>query len=157
MRVLLNNDHDADLFSSDLLNIGDGQKTTDFLEWINFLRQFVKIVAFSELLCIDIFTFIAENYSTSEWLCTRAMIAPKNDTVNVINSAWLTRIPGKAIFYQSIDTVLEENQMTQYSVEFLNTLELPGVSPHKPNFKYSIPATLMRNLEAPRLCTRLIV
>lgn len=87
MRVLLNNDHDADLFSSDSLNIGDGQKTTDFLAWINFLRQFGKIVAFSELLCINVFKSIAENYSASEWLCTRAMIAPTNDTVNVINSA----------------------------------------------------------------------
>lgn len=47
----------------------------------------------------------------------------KKDTVNAINIALLTRIPGKAIFYQSIDTVLEEDQMMQYPVELFNTLD----------------------------------
>lgn len=30
----------------------------------------------------------------------------------------------------SIVTVVEEDQVMQYPVEFLNTIELPGVTPH---------------------------
>ena len=41
---------------------------------------------------------------------------------------------------------------TAYTVEFLNLLEQSGVPSNKLELKVGVPALLMRNLNAPRLC-----
>jgi ATP-dependent DNA helicase PIF1 len=61
--------------------------------------------------------------------------------------------------YASVDTVTEIDQVTQYPTEFLNSLDPPGLPPHKLKVKLGCPVMLLRNLNAPKLCngTRLIV
>lgn len=51
----------------------------------------------------------------------------------------LTGIPGETTLYLSIDTVFEKDCTVQYSVEFLNTLYLPGVPPNKLDLKVGDP------------------
>lgn len=51
--------------------------------------------------------------------------------------------------FKSIDTVVDPDEAVNYPVEFLNSLDLPGMPPHN----------LLRNLNTPQLCndTRLII
>lgn len=68
-------------------------------------------------------------------------------------------IPGVAQTYISIDSALSEAGAVQFPIEFLNSIQTPGLQPHKLTLKPGSPIMLIRNLEAPRLCngTRLVV
>lgn len=94
-----------------------------------------------------------------DWLCERALLAPKNSIVAHINHTILSKISGECTTYSSVDSVIDENHSTTYPIEFLNSIELSGVPPHKLELKVGVPIILMRNLNAPKLCngTRLRV
>ena len=89
----------------------------------------------------------------------RAILAPKNVQVNAINYLIQEKLPGAVISYKSIDSALNEDDAVNYPVEFLNSLEPPGIPPHFLNLKVGSSIILLRNLNAPKLCngTRLAV
>ena len=79
--------------------------------------------------------------------------------MDAINVDLLKALPGAIRSYLSVDTVLEESQAVHYPIEFLNSLELPGIPPHNLLLKIGAPIMLLRNLDPPKLCngTRLTV
>lgn len=87
------------------------------------------------------------------------MLAATNIDVNSINRTILNRINGNAVTYKSIDTVTRDEDVVNYPVEFLNSLDLPGFPPHILQLKVGVPIILLRNIDPPRLCngTRLAV
>lgn len=89
----------------------------------------------------------------------QAILAPKNDMVHIINDQLLDEIPGEEQIYTSLDSTVDNDHAVQYPTEFLNSLQLPGMPPHKLKLKSGCPIVLLRNLDAPRLCngTRLCV
>ena len=105
------------------------------------------------------FPNIRLNFKNHTWLCERAILAPKNISVNDINSQIQNLLPGDAKCYASIDTVTDEAQSVSYPTEFLNSLEPPGLPPHNLFLKRGVPIMLLRNLNPPKLCngTRLCV
>ena len=64
-----------------------------------------------------------------DWLRERAILAPRNESANSINSDILGLIPGDSKSYKSLDTVMDENQPVHYPTEFLNSSEMSGVPP----------------------------
>ncbi|XP_054287893.1 uncharacterized protein LOC129003620 [Macrosteles quadrilineatus] len=129
MRVSLHNDCDARQFSGDLLKIGEGRMKTDQHKMISFPENFGHMVASAEELIASVFPDLQNNHYDPEWLSCRAILAPKNDDVNKINSKIMNIIHGEVKSYLSIDSITEEEQALHYPVEFLNTLELPVTMP----------------------------
>nr|XP_034194992.1 uncharacterized protein LOC117611167 [Osmia lignaria]XP_034195335.1 uncharacterized protein LOC117611500 [Osmia lignaria] len=94
-----------------------------------------------------------------DWLCERAILTPKNDKAGVINDTLLNSFDGVEMEYRSVDSVVQTDDAVHYPVEFLNTLNPPGLPAHKLLLKVRAPVMLLRNLNPPKLCngTRLRV
>jgi len=160
MRVHLQSDAAASQFAEQLLNIGDGKIIVDPISGlITIPSNFCNIVDSIETLKIKVFPNIRQCFNDHRWLCERAILAPKNDSVNAINLQIQQQLPGEDVLYKSIDTVVDTDQAVQYPTEFLNSLEPSAMPLHRLALKTCSPIMLLRNLDAPRLCngTRLCV
>ncbi|XP_075235001.1 ATP-dependent DNA helicase Pif1-like [Lycorma delicatula] len=102
---------------------------------------------------------LRHNYTNHGWLRERAILAAKNLDVDVINFKIQQSLPGNEITFKSNDTVVDPDEVVNYPVEFLNSLDLPGMPPHNLRLKIGSPIILLRNLNAPKLCngTRLVI
>ena len=63
------------------------------------------------------------------WIGERAILAPKNTTVDLINQVITTNFPGKLQVLSSADSITE-GATDNFQVEFLNTLTPNGSPPH---------------------------
>jgi len=105
------------------------------------------------------------SYSDPVYLRERAIVAPKNDTIEEINTHVLSLIPGHERIYLSSDSLVDSskdhgNLDLLYPVEFINSLQFKGIPPHKLILKIGSPIMLLRNLnQSAGLCngTRLII
>lgn len=160
MRVQLQNDPLASGFSEQLLDIGNGKiQLYEDTQFIKFPEDFCNMVATKDELINSIFPDLRYNYTNHEWLRERAILAAKNLDVDAINFKIQQSLPGNEITFKSIDTVVDPDEVVNYPVEFLNSLDLPGMPPHNLRLKIGSPIILLRNLNAPRLCngTRLVI
>jgi len=83
----------------------------------------------------------------------------KYKSIYTINITILNEIPGDTTSYQFIDTVMKQDEVVKYPIEFLNSFNLPGMKPYFLTLKFGIPIILLHNINPPRLCngTRLSV
>ena len=95
----------------------------------------------------------------------RGILAPLNDEVDMLNAKILAQFSESEKIYHSADTLNKNSetyntvQESLYSPEFLNSLNLSGLPPHKLMLKVGAPIILLRNINiANGLCngTRLI-
>ena len=158
IRALLARNEEASIFSRNLLQIGEGRAQTDSTGRVAF-HNVANVVATPEQLIECVFPNIAQCYTNSDWLCERAVLAPKNNEVAEINKKLLSRIPGPARVYKSVDKPRNTSEAVQYPVEFLNTLRISGLPPHELHLKKGSPIIALRNIQPPKVVngTRLIV
>ncbi|GBP71922.1 hypothetical protein EVAR_38255_1 [Eumeta japonica] len=106
-----------------------------------------------------VFPNITQNYKNHQWLSVRAILAAKNIAIYTINFTIQNEIPGETTTYESIDAVVNQDEVVNYPTEFLNPLDLPGMPPHVLTLKIGAPIILLRNINPLRLCngTRLSV
>ena len=150
MRAYCTGDEDAGRFSKILEDIGNGvvgQNTNGVLS----PPPSVCVKNLSELI-EAIFPNIEENYTNSNWLSERAILAPRNLEVNNLNYKLLAKVPEEERIYKSFDKVMKDNDATKYPIEFLNSLDPPGVPSHTLKLKKNVPVILLRNLNPPMLC-----
>jgi PIF1-like helicase/Helitron helicase-like domain at N-terminus len=160
MRVHLQGDTSAGVFAQRLLQIGEKQHPVDPVTGhVSIPIELGKVVTSLDQLMLSVYPNLGKNFQDLNWLCERAILAPKNDVVNIINTHVLTQLPGREKTYRSVDTTLDPDQAVQYPVEFLNTLNPSGLQPHCLTLKEGCPIILIRNLDAPKLCngTRLCI
>ena len=160
MRVRIQGDVAAGNFAQQLLTIGNGKVPVEATSGlISIPDNFCNVVESIEVLKNSVFPNIQNHFKDHEWLCERAILAPKNNSVNAINLQIQLQLPGETISYKSVDTVTDVNEAVRYPTEFLNSLEPPGMPSHNLALKIGSPIMLLRNLDAPRLCngTRLCV
>ena len=151
--VHLGGDNNAKLFSQHLLKIGDGTFQNDKDSIIQINSTFAISVLDQNNLINKVYPEISHlSNKSNEWLRERAILAPKNDIVNIINEKVLSMFEADKKNYISIYTLTNQDEAIDIPTEFLNSLNPSGLPPHKLDLKIGAPIILMRNLNAPKLC-----
>ena len=151
MKVHLFGDRHAGVFSSHLLLLGNGTATPDSDGLID-KKRIGTVVNSEEELLRSVFPDMAQKFCNQQWLCERAVLAPLNVSIRDIKFKMFQQIPGAVQVYKSIDTVPDASVAVQYPVEFLNSLELPGIPSYRLELKIGAPIILLHNLDTPKLC-----
>ncbi|XP_065650729.1 ATP-dependent DNA helicase PIF6-like [Hydra vulgaris] len=160
MRVKLSGDLSAGAFSNQFLALGNGEAPVDMQTGlIKFPANFCTLVNSAEELIVKVFPNIQQSFTRHDWICERAILAPKNESVTKINMQIQKMLPGNEKSCNSIDMVMDPSEAVNYPTEFLNSVEPSGCPPHILHLKVGAPIILLRNLDSPKLCngTRLII
>ena len=112
-----------------------------------------------------VYTDMVNQYKNIDYLRNRAILCPKNDTVDEINTYIVSLLPAEIKQYLSCDKVVKapnshESYDILYPIELLNLLNGSNFPTHELNLKVGVPIMLLRNLnQSIGLCngTRLIV
>ncbi|GKD55321.1 DNA helicase [Tanacetum coccineum] len=102
---------------------------------------------------------------TASALQEKAIVCPKNDTVDTVNAKILYTIEGATKTYLIRDEAIPMGRETSetellYPMEYLNTITFPGFPPHELQLKVGSPIMMLRNVNlSGGLCngTRMIV
>ena len=93
-----------------------------------------------------VFPNVEDGYLDKYWVARRAILTPRNESVDKINEVIMTKFPGQAKTYLSADTVAEEDMHEAYPTDFLNCIVLSGMPPHAMTLKIGAPVIMLRNL-----------
>jgi len=116
MRVHLLQDAAAQIFAKQLLDMGNGKLSIDpTTREISFPPNFCQMQSSIQNVVQKVFPDITKNFKNHDWLCERAILAPKNDDANKINNQIQLKLPGEVVKYKSIDTVIDEETSCQLS------------------------------------------
>ena len=146
MRVQLTGESSE--FSKLLLAIGDGKLSENpnigeaMVQLPNNL--FINSSSPNELVSV-VFQNFSNNSGRIDWVRGRAILCPTNEECNEINKILLEELPGEKIVYKSVDEV-NQTEAHMYPPEFLNSIELQGLPPHKLELKPGAVIILLRNL-----------
>ena len=92
------------------------------------------------------------NHVFPDLYCTSldsVILCPLNSSVTAINDRIIEEVPGSSRTYLSIDSSITEDQ--QYPVEFLNSIDMGCLPPHKLKLKIGTPIIILRNLNYPTM------
>ncbi len=143
-----------------LLCLGNNELKSIDEDYIKCPNMMVLPPADTQAMVVAIYLRLHEGQSTNEYLHERAILAPRNKEVSLINVMVLSYLPGAQVNFHSADSAEDMEVTNTYPSEFLNTLEVSGMPSHKLSLKIGAPVILLRNLDPlARLCngTRLIV
>ncbi len=130
-------------FSQWLLDIGNGIADDD----INLAVSGLRVVSSSHGLITATFGNCIDR-STLPTLGRRAILSPTNANAARLNEIILGMIPEISSFRFSIDFPINERENNPLVIpeEFLNTLDPPGMPPHKRHLKLGAIYMLLRNM-----------
>ena len=141
MRIKISGSKEAEMFSNFLLSIGDGS-IGDLIKMPDDLMT--KTAKIQELVDF-VFENLADNHKSLKWLSERAVLCPTNAEADEINTFVTAMLPGNERVFKSCDNTDDFSQ--EFPSEFLNTINLPGMPPHKLTLKVGMPVMLLRNLD----------
>ncbi|XP_074303613.1 uncharacterized protein LOC141638064 [Silene latifolia] len=160
-------------FAKWVLDVGDGKIPTTTKEgeddqtWIKIPEDILISTQDDPIQTIvnEVYPELLGNYTNPKYLQGRAILAPKNDTVDEINKHILNLLPGDVEISKSADRICPltrnaGNMENLYPTEFLNSLHFQGIPNHEIHLKVGCPIILMRNInQAAGMCngTRLTV
>jgi ATP-dependent DNA helicase PIF1 len=128
-----------------ILRIGDGIECSSVPDRIQLPESMRLENNTLEELIDDVYPGLDAAIPIPEFLAERAILAARNIDVNDLNDSLLDRVPGDEHLYNSIDSVSTEDQQT-YPEEYLNSLDINEVPPHKLRLKVGAPIILLRNI-----------
>ena len=136
-------------FAKWLLEIGE-DRAERIVERGNYIKLPDNICLTSQSIhkLIDsVYPNISIHAGDSSYLMQCRILAPKNADVQLINSTMMNIYPGEEVEYLSADSIDEtqgNNQENIYPTEFLNSLNVSGLSPHKLSLKIGAPIVTAR-------------
>ncbi|KAB2602049.1 hypothetical protein D8674_003054 [Pyrus ussuriensis x Pyrus communis] len=126
-------------FSEFLLRVGDGNEDVIMDDMVK-LPECMVIPWESEhsinQLIAKIFPDLEDHINDATYMVERAVVTPTNEDVDMLNEKIINMFPG-----------LEETMYSFDSPEFLNSISLGGLPPHKLTLKRSAPIMLLRNID----------
>jgi len=142
--------HSAQLrqYADWLLQLGDGKLPTASDGSIQLPVELC--VSTVDELVNFVFTELPSHHEDAVWVSSRAILCPRNHTVDDMNDRVLEMFPGDTVTCFSVDSVAEVDQQAVYPTEYLNSLTLSGLPPHKLNIKVGAPVMLLRNIDPAR-------
>jgi len=143
-----------------LLRIGDGLETAVKISIDeNIMEELIEINNTMISKSTNLDDFIEEVYPNisnikidSSYAIERTILTAKNDDVDLINNKVLNKINGQEFVYYSADDIVVSSDKFQSSAhnilpgEYLNSITLSGIPPHKLVLKEGAVVMLMRNL-----------
>ncbi|XP_067949517.1 uncharacterized protein [Watersipora subatra] len=139
-------------FAAGLLRIGEGHLPVSAEDGLVSLEGYSTFVDSNEELQEKVYPNLRQRFQDVDWLSERAILCPRNNTAAAINSQLLAQLPGNLKTFTSVGTSLTDDAAVEYPVEFLNSLDLPGLTAHKLPLQIETPIMLLRNLNPPKLC-----
>jgi hypothetical protein len=143
-----------------LFCLGNNELETIDEDYIKCPDMMVLPPADTQAMVVAIYLRLHEGQATNEYLHERAILAPHNKEVSLINAMVLSYLLGAQVNFLNADSVEDTEVANTYPSEFLNTLEVSGMPSHKLLLKIGAPVILLRNLDPlAGLCnrTRLVV
>ncbi|KAG5565447.1 hypothetical protein RHGRI_001363 [Rhododendron griersonianum] len=92
-----------------------------------------------------VFPSLKENANSAEYITQRAILATRNESVDMLNEKLIATFLGEEWKYVSYDEAIDDTHC-YYPEEFLNTLTPNGLPPHELVLKVNSPIMLLRNL-----------
>ncbi|DBA03356.1 TPA: hypothetical protein N0F65_004633 [Lagenidium giganteum] len=93
----------------------------------------------------EVFADLQHHQGDLEYLVSRAILCPKSSHVDAMNDLILQRLDRVARMYHTIDSV-DVSTDALYPTEFLNSLNISGLSPHKLTHKIGMVLILLRSI-----------
>jgi hypothetical protein len=131
------------------------------------LPQYIPRSDTVEELCHTIYPATALSAATGdlEFFAERSIITIRNDAVTVFNDQLISRMPGESRIYWSADHAQhrsgrDQPALAEQPLEYLHSINMPGLPPSTLTLKVGAPIMLIRNLrQEDGLCngTRLII
>lgn len=151
LRALLTEDPKAASYSKFLLSVGDFSYPVTESPNIISLQDALNSSVSTENLIKTIFEDLPQKQHDDKWTLERAILAPLNETVDNINHQILTSLPSAEIVYKSFDTTTTCEEAVHFPVEFLNSLNVSGLPPHRLTLKIGCPVIVLRSIDPPAL------
>ena len=142
MRVLTSGSTEVAAHSQWLLDVGDGQCGEGELSIPPSMNTDQETI---ESLVDFVFPDLSTKFRDLAWVSKRAIMSPTNKEVEEVNDFVIKMIPGEQVDFKSIDDTEEGN--SDYTPEFLNTIEMSGMPPHLLKLKKGAMVILLRNMD----------
>ena len=95
-------------FSIKILLIGDG-KVPNSEGKIEIDKELGEIVTNIEDLISKVYVDVVHiEHKNYQWMCERAILAPRNSSVDTINEKIMSKLPGDSVNYLSIDNIMNQ-------------------------------------------------
>jgi hypothetical protein len=146
-------------FSKWVLAIGDGTIPTERrgeereASWVTIPDDLLVHTDGDKITAIvsEVYPDFLANYHMSEYLASRAIVCPNNQTVDEINEYIVSLLPGDSVEYLSCDTISKSSEHIPdfdvlYPTEFLNSIDANNFPRHKIVLKKGVIVMLLRNL-----------
>ncbi|XP_048425230.1 ATP-dependent DNA helicase PIF1-like [Pyrus x bretschneideri] len=136
-------------FSEFLLRVGDRNEDVIMDDLVK-LPECMVIPWESEhsinQLIVKIFPDLEDHINDATYMVERAVVTPTNEDVDMLNEKIINMFPGLEETMYSFDSV-EDDARNLYQPEFLNSISLGGLPPHKLTLKRGAPIMLLRNID----------